>query len=181
MQEYKGKHDVETAKAILADHYDVYLRKENPCSRTCCAHYELDNRAFMSTAGRPLPYQGRGAVDGNVCDSAMAKKMQFLLRWGTSCGTPFVADDWLAANPQWEWQRGYVMDRPTQPWSLFEAQEAQKSFPNEELEKVEEKEDKGEGDKREKNKEQKGGRKTRKKEKQKILRSKTRKKLKYIR
>ena len=48
MKEYKGKLDVEIGQKILADHYDVYLNKINPCSRTCCSHYNLDDRAFMS-------------------------------------------------------------------------------------------------------------------------------------
>ena len=54
------------AQEILADHFDVYLDRENPCSRTVCAHYELDDRAYMSQPGRPVPFQPRGAVDAAV-------------------------------------------------------------------------------------------------------------------
>lgn len=56
MEEYKGKIDNEIAQKIMADHFDVYLNRENPCSRTICAHYELDDRMYMSQAGRPLPF-----------------------------------------------------------------------------------------------------------------------------
>jgi len=64
MDEYKGKLNIETAKIIIADHYDVYLQKENMCSRTVCSHYEKDAREYMSAPGRPVPYAPHGAVDG---------------------------------------------------------------------------------------------------------------------
>ena len=34
MEQYHGRVDVEAAKAIIADHYDVYLKRVNPC----CTH-----------------------------------------------------------------------------------------------------------------------------------------------
>ena len=77
---HKGKINLEVAKMIISDHFDVYLGKENPCSRTICSHYELDQREFMSQADRPKPFQPRGAVDGAVVDTEMAKKMSFSTR-----------------------------------------------------------------------------------------------------
>ncbi len=119
MREHKGKLDIELAERILADHYDVYLNKVNPCSRTCCAHYELDGREYMSDPARPKPYQPRGAIDGNVCTSDLAKNMSFILRYGNSCGIPFYKDKFCNENIQWEYLRPYLRDRPTQPWTLF--------------------------------------------------------------
>jgi hypothetical protein len=119
MKKYKGKLDIKLAKEILADHYDVYLKKNNPCSRTCCSHYELDNRAFMSDPSRPKPYQPRGALDGNVCDSTLAKHMSFVLRWGNSCGMTFDKDKFCDKHPEWGYLRKYLHDRPKQPWTLF--------------------------------------------------------------
>lgn len=120
MDKYKGRLSLSNAKTILADHYDVYLHKPaNPCSRTVCAHYELDGREYMSDPSRPLPYQPRGALDGNVCDTKMAKRMSFCLRWGTSCGMPFYAKEFLKRNPQWKQQAPYLRDRPSQPWTEF--------------------------------------------------------------
>lgn len=120
MKKYKGKLTANIAKIILADHYDVYLKKNgNPCSRTVCAHYELDGREYMSDPGRPLPYQPRGALDGNVCDTAMAKQMSFSLRWGDSCGRPFDASAFLKKHAQWQQQEPYLRDRPSQPWTMF--------------------------------------------------------------
>jgi hypothetical protein len=107
MEEYKGKIDIEIGKKIMADHYDVYLNKINLCSRTCCGHYELDDRAFMSQSDRPKPYQPRGAVDGIVCDTTMAKNMSFSARWGTSCGTAFDKKIFCNKHIQWKNQEPY--------------------------------------------------------------------------
>ncbi len=119
MEKHKGKIDIEISKAILADHYDVYLNKINLSSRTCCSHYELDDRAFMSQADRPLPFQPRGALDGCVSSSELANKMTLDARWGTSCGTPFIVDDFLSKHIQWKRFRPYLKDRPSQPWTQF--------------------------------------------------------------
>ena len=121
MREYNGRINVDVAKSILADHYDVYLKKSNPCSRTVDGHYELDDRAFMSDPSRPKPYQPRGAVDGKVMDSDLARKMSFWARWGNSSGLAFDADAFFAEHIQWEYLKGYVKSRPSQPWTLFKA------------------------------------------------------------
>jgi hypothetical protein len=119
MEENKGKLDVSLAKKIIADHYDVYLNKVNKCSRTVCSHYELDKREYMSDPSRPKPYEPRGAVDGNICNSDMAKNMSFLVRWGSSCGTPFYKDKFCNKNKQWKYLEPYLEDRPSQPWTYF--------------------------------------------------------------
>jgi hypothetical protein len=119
MEQNKGKIDTNIAKEIIADHYDVYLNKINPCSRTCCSHYELDERAFMSQADRPLPYQPRGALDGIVCDTTMAKKMSLMARWGSSCGIPFEKTKYCKQHIQWNEQEPYLHDRLQQPWTEF--------------------------------------------------------------
>ena len=119
MDTWKGKLNVSVAQAIIADHYDVYLNKELPCSRTCCSHYELDAREYMSDPSRPKPFQPRGALDGNICDTTMAKNMSFLLRWGNSCGTPFYKDKFCQENREWAYLKDYLEDRPQQPWTTF--------------------------------------------------------------
>jgi predicted secreted protein len=118
MRQYAGQINVEIAQQILADHYDVYLEQEKPGSRTIEGRYELDR--FEYWEGRP-PYVPKGAVDGKVMDSAMAREMRFWARWGSSSGLPFYAADFLAAHPQYDYLEGYLHDRPTQPWSLFQA------------------------------------------------------------
>lgn len=119
MEEKKGKIDIKAAQDIIADHYDVYLNKENPCSRTCCSHYELDAREYMSDPSRPKPYQPRGALDGNVCDTTMAKAMSFCLRWGNSCGIPFDKKKFCDEHREWAYLEPYLEDRPQQPWTDF--------------------------------------------------------------
>jgi len=120
MKQYKGKLNIENAKKIISDHYDVYLKKnENPCSRTVCSHYDLDKREYMSQADRPKPFAPHGAVDGIVCDSSLAKKMSFIGRFGNSCGIPFYKNEFCAEHIQYHNFCNYLKDRPTQPWTLF--------------------------------------------------------------
>jgi len=119
MEKYKGKIDVEIGKKVLADHYDVYLKKDNPCSRTVDGHYELDKREYMSQPGRPIPFEPRGTVDGKVMDSDMAEELSFEARWGNSSGMPFNADKFLKEHIQWSHLKGYLKDRPAQPWTTF--------------------------------------------------------------
>jgi hypothetical protein len=119
MEEHKGNIDIEIAKKIISDHYDVYLHKDNPCSRTVCSHYEMDAREYMSDPSRPKPFQPRGAVDGNVCDSTMAKTMSLCLRWGNSCGIPFDKNKFCGDHREWAYLKNYLHDRPEQPWTDF--------------------------------------------------------------
>ena len=121
MEQHKGKINIAIAKDIIADHYDVYLNKVNPCSRTACSHYDLDDRAFMSQSDRPKPYQPRGAVDGCVADTNSCKEMAFYGRWGSSCGIAFDAKEYIKRNIQWKRYLPYLHDRPSQPWTYFKA------------------------------------------------------------
>jgi len=119
MEENKGKLNVDIALRIIADHYDVYLEKENKCSRTVCGHYELDAREYMSDPSRPKPFQPRGAMDGTVADSKLIRDMSFMARFGSSCGTPFNAKEFCEKRRQWIDLLPYLHDRPSQPWTLF--------------------------------------------------------------
>jgi hypothetical protein len=137
MKQHKGKIDIKIAEEIMADHYDIYLNKINPSSRTCCSHYELDDRAFMSDPGRPKPFQPRGALDGKVCDTTLAKKMSFMARWGSSCGMPFDKKEFIKHNIVWEEQEPYLLDRPEQPWTEFTIHNGKMSGKNMTKKKVE--------------------------------------------
>ena len=120
MEENKGKLNIAIAQKIISDHYDVYLHKDsNPCSRTVCSHYDLDAREYMSQSDRPKPFALHGAVDGAVIDTNLAKKMQILMRYGNSCGIPFVAKEYFKKHIQWKNFEPYVFDRLTQPWTTF--------------------------------------------------------------
>jgi hypothetical protein len=119
IEKHKGRINIEVAKQIISDHYDVYLKKVNPCSRTVCSHYELDAREYMSDPSRPKPFQPRGAIDGSVLDTASAKDMSFYMRYGNSCGTPFSVAKFCNEHRQWKQLEPYLKDRPQQPWTPF--------------------------------------------------------------
>ena len=120
MEEHKGKINIEVAKKIISDHYDVYLLKEdNPCSRTVCSHYELDAREYMSQADRPKPFAPRGAIDGCITDSKLAKQMTFYGRFGNSCGMAFDKDAFCKKHIQYMDYYDYLINRPSQPWTKF--------------------------------------------------------------
>ena len=104
------------AQLIISSHWDIYLEKDNPCSRTICSHYDLDKREYISQESRPKPYQPRGSVDGKICSSDLCNKMQFLARWGNACGIDFKKDDFCTLHKQWEYQRAYLEDRLRKPW-----------------------------------------------------------------
>ena len=123
MDEYKGKINIEVAKKIIGDHYDVYLQKENPCSRTVCSHYELDPREYMSDQSRPVPFSPHGAVDGMICSSDLAKNMAFLGKFGSSCNIGFDATEFIQKHKQFKNFEPYLKNRPTQPWSEFQSHE----------------------------------------------------------
>ena len=123
LDEHKGALDVAAAQTILADHYDVYLGEEQPGWRTIDGHTELDPMRYVSgLSGRPA-FDAHGAVDGKVMDSAMSADLSISARWGNSSGLPFIAADYLAAHPQFDYLDGYLKDRPTQPWTIFTAGE----------------------------------------------------------
>jgi hypothetical protein len=129
MDEHKGKLNIEIAKKIISDHYDVYLHKENhPCSRTVCSHYDLDAREYMSDPSRPKPFSPHGAVDGIVCDTSLAKKMSFIGRFGNSCGTPFIKDEFCKLHRQYAKFCPYLLDRPSQPWTEFTVTNVKNKF-----------------------------------------------------
>jgi len=116
MRENYGKITAETAKKLLADHYDVYLKKENPSSRTICGHFELDDGSVPESSG---PYRPSGVLDGKVVDSRMARDWQFWAKWGSSCDRNFDANDFLKEHPQYNRLKGYLPDLPPQPWTIL--------------------------------------------------------------
>lgn len=121
MKKHYGKIDVEIAKQMLADHYDVYLEKDNPGSRTICGHLELDDGKFPGSRGAYLP---GGAIDGKVVDSNLAGNWQFWAKWGSSCDIGFDANDFLQKHTQYDWLEGYLKDLPAEPWTIFPVKES---------------------------------------------------------
>ena len=119
MKEYAGRITVDRAKLFLADHYDAYLQRDNPDSRTLCGHVENELQPAVSgTTQSP-----GGAFDAKVVDTTMAKQMSFAARWGSGCGTSFDAEKFLEQHPQFDWMTGILKSRPSQSWTEFRAGE----------------------------------------------------------
>jgi hypothetical protein len=73
----------------------------------------------MSQSDRPKPFSPHGAIDGAVVDSNLAKQMKICMRFGNSCGIPFIAKEYFKKHIQWKVFEPYVFDRLTQPWTMF--------------------------------------------------------------
>jgi hypothetical protein len=121
MKENAGKINTDLAKEFEADHFDPYLNTNKPDGRTLCAHGDLDSD--VQTFGYDDPFCPVGTLDGKVIDSKMAKQISFIARWGSACGIPFDAKAFLEEHPQFDWMKGLLKDRPTQPWTSFTAGE----------------------------------------------------------
>lgn len=121
MRQYAGRIDLALAKEFEADHYDSYLGKKEPDGRTLCGHFEFQGEPAGSWPG--VPYGCSGTVDAKVVDASLARAMSFDARWGTACGRPFDAHEYLSEHPQFDWMRGILKDRPGQPWTQFKAGE----------------------------------------------------------
>ena len=105
---YYGQISVDNAKIIISDHYDSYLGKKQMNGRSICKHQEEDTEGQVV---KPI-----GATDGKVVNSAMAKKMEFLGRFGSSCGRSFHKDTFLKKYPEYEKWRPYLVDFPKTEW-----------------------------------------------------------------
>ncbi len=121
MKQYAGKIDLALAKQFEADHFDTYYGKERPDGRTLCGHFDLDNQPAGDWPG--IPFGCAGTVDSKVVDAKLAGQMSFDARWGTACGRPFSAKQYLDAHPQFDWMAGLLKDRPSEPWARFRAGE----------------------------------------------------------
>jgi hypothetical protein len=120
--EWMGRVDVERAKLMLGDHYDVYAGKELPGDRTICGHWDLaPDPAGVPGDSWAKPYFPGGALDGKVVDAKMALAMSFWAKWGSSCDIPFDADKFLKGHRQYDYLKGYLKSRPAEPWTIFKA------------------------------------------------------------
>ncbi|MCS7315938.1 MAG: C45 family peptidase [Bryobacterales bacterium] len=118
MAEYKGRIDIESGKRFLSDHFDAFAGKEDPNERTLCGHIELSPRGLQPW--QP-PFAPAGAVQAKVADAAMAERMSFVAAMGHSCGRDFLAAEHLKRHPQFEWQKPFLRDLRSHPWTEFSA------------------------------------------------------------
>jgi len=108
LSQHNGHIDGDVGKRMLADTFDTYLGYIHPSSRTICAHSDVDPCHFSGLT----PFTPFGSVDGKVATSADIKALNLWARCGRADGTEFDAEQFLQQHPQWDWQRGYLKDRP---------------------------------------------------------------------
>lgn len=105
-EKYAEKMNIENAKKIISDHYDVYLDIETDGNhRSICKHTNSDNN-YPS-----------GAIDGKIVDTNMAKKMTFIGRFGNSCGTDFNIRKYIEKYPKNKVWTKYIKNMPYQSWT----------------------------------------------------------------
>ncbi len=118
MREYKGRIDVAAAQRFLSDHFDAFANKEEPNERTLCGHIELSPRGVEPW--QP-PFAPAGAVQAKATDAGLAERMALTASMGHSCGLDFIAADHLRRYPQFDWQKPYLRDLKSHPWTEFSA------------------------------------------------------------
>lgn len=110
---YRGKLDTHLAKKIMADHYDVSESKYKMGKMSICKHRELDYGGKDGKDGKDVWKYMKGATDGKVIDSAMAKKMQFEGRMGSCCGRIFRRTDYNLSKDV------PILNMPRHKWIKF--------------------------------------------------------------
>ena len=117
MEEYKGYIDVEDGKLFEADHVDLATGRTGSNSNTLCGHVDEDPK------GTPefnwAPFAPAGSVQAKVTSTALVKEMKLWARLGHPCGRDFTAADFLRRHPEWAWQKPYLRDMTSRPWTLF--------------------------------------------------------------
>ncbi|MBS7656011.1 peptidase C45 [Candidatus Bathyarchaeota archaeon] len=117
MEEYQGRLNVDAAKKIISDHFDITQNKENPSACSICGHVEFDPRGFLEW--RCNPFEPFGAVDAKVTASELAIKGSMWAHWGPACEIPFKAKEFLKQHSEFKWQENYLEDIIPYPWTLF--------------------------------------------------------------
>jgi hypothetical protein len=117
MAEFKGRIDAEVGKRLESDAYDVIDKKAGPTERSLCGTVDTSPRGIPDWDWPPF-FPG-GTVQAKVTTAAMAEKMQLWAAMGHPCAPDFVANDFLAKHPEFNWARGLLRDMKTQPWSEF--------------------------------------------------------------
>lgn len=108
---YYGKINVENAKTILADHYDMFLGKRQMNGRSICKHGEQNS---LTENSRIIP---SGCIDGKVVNTNMARKMKFLGKFGSSCNRVFKKNEFLKKHNKYENLKPYLRDFPLRNWT----------------------------------------------------------------
>jgi hypothetical protein len=105
---------MQVAKKILADHYDVHERTNKMNSRSICRHSDIDGETTSS-----YPFYPFGSTDGKVTNTAYAKKMRFIGRFGHCCGKTFNAKRFLEKHAKYKHWENVLTDMKVNDWTLL--------------------------------------------------------------
>jgi hypothetical protein len=110
---YGGKINIENAKKIISDHYDVFLGKDTGGNAmTICKHSEVDGSNTTRNGFYPF-----GSTDAKIVNTEMAKRMCFLGRMGHSCGKAFSVKKHIQKHPEYKRWEPYLKSMPHEPWT----------------------------------------------------------------
>ncbi|MBZ5568665.1 MAG: peptidase C45 [Acidobacteriia bacterium] len=121
MAQHKGRIDVALAEKFESDHYDSFQKKEEANERTLCGHVETSPRGVKEWDWGP--YHPGGTMQAKAADATMARNMTFVARAGHACGANFKAAEFLAAHPEYAWQKPVLTDLISGPWTEIRAGE----------------------------------------------------------
>src|SRR6266851_2063051 len=115
MAQNKGKIDVEIAKQMESDTYDIIEKKQQPDERTLCGCVDVSPKGIPEWDwGKYFP---GGTVQAKTIDGKMAEAMEFWAAMGHPCGADFMAADFIKQHPEYAWMRGLLQDMPSRPWT----------------------------------------------------------------
>jgi hypothetical protein len=120
MKDYKGKINIESAKAFMGDHYDMNRKQERAGRFSLCGHLDEDEAGTKGISW-DAAYFAAGAVQGKATDSNLAKNMQLWAIMGHPCGQSFMAKSFLDLHPEYNFEKDYLKDMPGHEWTLFSA------------------------------------------------------------
>jgi hypothetical protein len=107
---YYGKINVDNAKTIISDHYDVFLNKEIMNNRSICKHLELDEGHHHYIFG---------ATDAKIVNSKMAIDKKFIGRFGSPCGRTFNVKSYVKKYPKYKSYEAHLSNMPKYEWTLL--------------------------------------------------------------
>lgn len=110
-EKYYGKINTKNAMKIMADHYDPYMGKTRRGARTICKHVEFENEKTKRKS-----YAHYGVIDGKAVDAKMARKMEFMARWGSSCGRTWSVKRHVRSHPQYRKTAHLLEDFKRNSW-----------------------------------------------------------------
>jgi hypothetical protein len=113
-KKYKGKIDIDNGKLILADHYDVFLKREAMNRRSICKHVELDPEHCFKAH---YPF---GCTDAKIVNSTLAESLSFWGRFGSACGRIFNVKKFIKKNPYYKSYEPHLDDISNYKWKVIE-------------------------------------------------------------